>query len=137
MSLASSNTIILKLTKDQRFFSQTEEMGGATNEDYYIVLTALTGLAFLLAAAVIGYILYSLYKVSVEQKCLCLCGRCERGQSNFITLEIVSSHQGTTSQILQQQPPPSYQQASPDPPSYESILQQNIQEVEAQIVKVF
>ena len=127
MSLASSNTIILKLTKDQRFFSKTEEMGGATNEDYYIVLTALTGLAFLLAAAVIGYILYSLYKVSVEQKCLCLCGRCEtRGQSNFITLEIVSSHQGTTSQILQQQPPPSYQQASPDPPSYESL--QEVQE---------
>ena len=125
MSLASSNTIILKLTKDQRFFSKTEEMGGATNEDYYIVLTALTGLAFLLAAAVIGYILYSLYKVSVEQKCLCLCGRCERGQSNFITLEIVSSHQGT-SQILQQQPPPSYQQASPDPPSYESL--QEVQE---------
>ena len=64
--------VILKLTKDQKL--PAEEMG-ATNEDYYIVLTALTGLAFLLAAVVIGYILYSLYKVSVEQKCLCLWGR--------------------------------------------------------------
>ena len=133
MSLVSSNTIILKLTKDHQKF---EEMGN--NEDYYIVLTALTGLAFLLAAAVIGYILYSLYKVSVEQKCLCLCGRCERAQNNFITLEIVSSHQGSSSpSVLQHQPPPSYQQASPDPPSYESILLQNVQELEAQIVKIF
>ena len=122
MSLASSNTIILKLTKDQRFFTKTEEMGGATNEDYYIVLTALTGLAFLLAAAVIGYILYSLYKVSVEQKCLCLCGRCERAQNSIITLEIVSS--GHQQPVIAHTPPPSYQQASPDPPTYQESIQQ-------------
>ena len=118
--MTSNAIVILKLTKDQKL--PAEEMG-ATNEDYYIVLTALTGLAFLLAAAVIGYILYSLYKVSVEQKCLCLCGRCERAQNSIITLEIVSSgnHQQP---VIAHTPPPSYQQASPDPPTYQESIQQ-------------
>ena len=61
--------VILKLTKDQKL--PAEEMG-ATNEDYYIVLTALTGLAFLLAAAVIGYILYSLYNTQRDHDRLLL-----------------------------------------------------------------
>ena len=80
MSLPTSNTIILKLSRDQKL----NETMSSVNQDYYIVLTCLTGLAFLLAAAVIGYILYSLYKVSTENKCLCLCGRCENAQNNFI-----------------------------------------------------
>ena len=113
------NNIILKLSRDQIL----EQHSNSTNEQYYIVLTALTGLAFLLAAAVIGYILYSLYKVSTEQKCLCLCGRCG-AQNSFITLEIVSSTaagQPDQRVVELHQPPPSYNQVSPPPPSYESL----------------
>lgn len=130
--MSSGRVLLPPMTDEEREeINQFMARTGSDSEGLYIVLAALSGIAFMMAAAILTYLLHfiftTFYRIVVEQQCSC------RARSNAENNEESSpSIVVRIDKPLDLRPPSYYQVTQQDLPSYEDLMQNknNVQKTE-------